>query len=431
MGKIMKILLILSQAGLKPNLLNEILITSFYPSITLEQLISITPEKYEVECVDERYQKVNFNWDGDIIGISTLTTSANHAYEMADEFRKRGKTVVLGGYHPSALPDEAKQHADSVVIGEAELSWPELLNDFENKKLKPFYKTKSVDPNKIPSPKKIPQRFQFFGMIQSTRGCPQGCKYCAIQNVEGTIFRSRPIKKVIEEIKSLQTKRFMFADSSMTINPEHTKKLFREMIGLDKKFSCYGNINVLNNDDEFLDLAYKAGCESMLIGFESVSQKTIGHIGKKTNKVEEYISGVRKIRDYSMMVTGLFMFGFDTDTKDVFDTTLDTIYKMDLDRAAFAILTPYPGTALFNDMVSQGRMLTKDWSKYNMRHVVFQPKNFTVEELLNGRNYLSREYYSLSNCLKRSFSDENLNLIRLMKRTVGDYLLNRFYKLSD
>ena len=142
-------------------------------------------------------------------------------------------------------------------------------------------------------------------------------------------------------------------------------------------------------DDEFLDLAYKAGCESMLIGFESVSQKTIGYIGKKTNKVDEYISGVCKIRDYGMMVTGLFMFGFDTDTKDVFENTLDTIYKMSVDRATFAILTPYPGTSLFDDMDSKGRILTTDWSKYNMRNVVFKPKNFTAKELLEGRNSYS------------------------------------------
>ena len=427
----MKILLITSHTKLKPNLLNKILITSFYPSITLEQLISITPDKYELECVDERYQKVDFDWDGDIVGISTLTPSAIHAYKTADEFRKRGKTVVLGGYHPSALPSEAKEHADSVVLGEAELSWPKLLEDFENQKLKPFYKSVPVDPNLIPSPKKINNQLQFYGMVQATRGCVYRCKYCAVQNVEGPIFRTRPIPKVINEIKSLNSKRFMFADSSMTIDTKYTKKLFKQMIGLNKEFSCYGNINVLNKDEELLELAYKAGCESWLIGFESVSQKTISYIGKKTNKVDEYISAVRKIRNYSMMVTGLFMFGFDTDTKDIFDTTLDTIYKMDLDRAAFAILTPYPGTVLFDEMENDKRILTRDWSKYNMKHVVFQPKNLTTDELLEGRKYLSRQYYSLSNCLKRSFSDENLDIIRFLTRTFGDYVLNRYYKLSD
>ena len=427
----MKILLILSHSVTKHGLFNKLVYTSFYPSITLEQLISITPDKYEVEFVDERWKNVDLNWNGNLVGISTLTPSANHAYEIADEFRKRGKTVIIGGYHPSALPDEAKQHADAVVIGEAEISWPQLLRDFENRELKPFYRTMSVDPKMIPSPNRMPQCFPFFGMIQATRGCPYGCKYCAIQNVEGSLFRVRSVNKVIEEIKSLQAKRFFFADSSLTINSSYTKQLFREMIGLNKKFSCYGNINVLHNDDELLYLASEAGCESWLVGFESVSQETIEYIGKKTNKVEDYASAVKKIRDYGMMITGLFMFGFDTDKPNIFETTLKAIYKMELDRAAFAIVTPFPGTTLFNELEMEGRILTKDWSKYNLRNVVFQPKNISIEQLLNGRNFLSREFYSFSNCLRRSFQDKNLNFIRLMKRTVGDYLLNRFYKISD
>ena len=423
----MKILLILSHSLTKNNLFNKIIYTSFYPSITLEQLFSITPAEYEVKCVDERYEKVNYNSDASLIGISTLTINAKHAYTVADELRKRGKTVVLGGYHPSSLPDEAKQHADSVIIGEAERSWPMLLKDFEKGELKPFYRNIYVNPKTIPSPKRMPQYFPFFGMVQATRGCPTGCNFCSIQNVEGSNLRARSIDNVISEIKSLKAKRFFFADSSLTINSNYTKQLFKKMIGLDKKFSCYGNINVLHKDDELLNLAIDAGCESWLIGFESIDQKTIGFIGKKTNKVEKYASGVKKIKDYGMMVSGLFMFGFDTDKPSIFDTTLNAIYKMDLDRAAFAIVTPFPGTALFDKLDAEGRILTRDWSKYNLKNVVFKPKNMTEDELVNGRNKLSREFYSLSNCLRRTFRDKDLNLIRFMKRTTGDYLLNRFF----
>jgi radical SAM superfamily enzyme YgiQ (UPF0313 family) len=403
------------------------LYTTSLPSITLEQLISITPDKYEVECVDERWENVDFNWDGDLVGISTQTLSANRAYNIADEFRKRGKKVVLGGYHPSALPKEAKQHADAVVIGEAELSWPQLLRDFENGKLKPFYQIMPVDPKMIPPPKRISQSLSFMGMIQATRGCPHGCKYCAVQNVEGSNFRTRPIKNVIEEIKSLQENRFFFADSSMTINSKYSKELFQEMTGLNKKFSCYGNINVLRNDDDFLNLASEAGCETWLIGFESVCKESIRYIGKKTNKVEEYASGVKKIRDYGMMVTGLFMFGFDTDKLDIFETTLKAINQMELNRAAFSIVTPFPGTALFDELEKEGRILTKDWSKYNLRNVVFQPKNMSAEQLVNGRNSMVKEFYSLSNCLRRGFQDTNPNFNRLVVRTARDYLLNNYY----
>jgi len=398
----LKILLILSNLKTKHSVFDKLRHSSFYPSITLEQLISVTPDKHEVEFIDERWQDVDLNWNGDLVGISTLTPSAYHAYEIADEFRKGGKTVVLGGYHPSALPEEAKQHADAVVMGEAEISWPLLLKDFENKKLKPFYRSKTVDPEMIPSPYRKSKHFPFFGFetVQATRGCPYGCRYCAIQTIEGSHFKARPIKKVIEEIKSFKTKRIFFADSSMTTNSSYTKELFREMKDLDKKFSCYGNINVLNKDDELLKLSREAGCEQWLIGLDSVNQETIRYIGKKSNKVEEYVSAVNKIRDYGITVMGMFVFGFDTDKPNIFDITLETINKMELERPVFSILTPFPGTVLYNELENEGRILTKDWSKYDLRNVVFQPKNFSVEQLRNGLISIIKDSYSVQKSLK-------------------------------
>jgi radical SAM superfamily enzyme YgiQ (UPF0313 family) len=215
----------------------------------------------------------------------------------------------------------------------------------------------------------------------------------------------------------------------MTINSEYTKKLFKEMKDLNKKFYCYGNIHILKNDDELLDLANKAGCQSWLIGFESVSKKSIKYIGKITNKVKEYESGVKKITDYGMMVTGLFMFGFDTDTPDIFDSTLEVINKMELNKAAFSIVTPYPGTKLFDQMEKEGRILTKDWSKYNLKNVVFQPKNLTIEQLVNGRNLLTKEFYSLSNCIRRAYKIPNPNFNKFIIKTFRDYFLNNIYSL--
>ena len=425
----MKILLILSHWRKRNTFLNKFVVTSSYPTLTLEQLVSVTPDHYEVDYVDERWQTVDVNWDGDLVGISTLTLSANHAYEIADEFRRRGKTVVLGGYHPSAVPEEAKQHADAVVIGEAEISWPRLLADYEHHELKPFYRSDPVDPAAIPSPKRLPEFRTSDGIVQATRGCPYRCKFCAVQNVEGAMFRTRPVEKVIEEIKSLQRTRFLFADSSLTINSTYTKQLFQEMAGLNVHFSCYGNIDVLNKDEELLKLAHEAGCEQWLIGFESVNQETLKFIGKKTNKVEDYAIAVKKIKGYGMTIMGLFMFGFDTDTNDVFDSTLEAVYKMDLERAGFAIVTPYPGTPLFDELEKEGRILTRDWSQYNLRNVVFQPKNMSVEELRDGRESVAKEYYSFSNCLRRGFQDENIRIDRLVNRIVYDYFINRFYRI--
>jgi len=423
-----KILLILAHSRTRSSFFNKFVYTSFYPSITLEQLISITPNTYTVDSVDERYQNIDLNWKGSLVGISTLTPNALHAYSIADEFRKKGITVVLGGYHPSAVPEEALQHADAVVIGEAEISWPELLRDFENRELKPFYRAPLVDPAMIPSPRRPTGNFPYIGVVQASRGCPNQCRFCAINKVEGSRFRARPIEQVIEEIKSLETERFMFADSSMTIDTHFTTQLFQEMIGLNKKFSCYGNINILQSDDELLSLAKKAGCETWLIGFESINQESLHHIGKSSNKVQDYSSGVKKISEHEMRIIGLFVFGFDADTPDIFETTLKAIDEWELDRAAFAILTPFPGTKLFHEFEKEGRILTRDWEKYNLKEIVFQPKNLSVDQLFRGRNTIVKQYYSFSNCLRRSIQDEHLDFNQLIRRTAGDFFLNRYFK---
>lgn len=424
----MRILLAAPHPGERNSLLDRLITSAANPAFTLEQLAACTPSQYEVEYVDERFNPIDGQWDGDVVGISTATIDAFHAYEIADSFRRQGKTVILGGYHPSALPDEAKLHADAVVIGEAEISWPQALKDFEAGSLKPFYHADPVDPALIPSPRRLPDYVASRGIVQATRGCPQQCMFCAIQTIEGSRFRARPIEKVVEEVRSCQNNRIFFADSSMTINSQYTKQLFRALRHLNKSFSCFGNIDVLRRDEELLSIASEAGCVQWLIGFESVDRGTIQHIGKKTNRVEDYASAAKKIRDYGMDVMGLFVFGFDTDTPSVFDYTLEAVNTMELERVGFSMLTPYPGTAIYRQFEREGRLLTKDWSRYNLRNVVFQPKNMTVRQLEDGRNALADEFYSLANCLRRSLSSPNLDFTRLKNSVVNDFFINKFYR---
>jgi len=424
----MKILLIQAHTGEKCSQFYKFIYTSVYPSLTLDQIAATTPKIFDLGIIDERYEKIDYNSDADIVGISSLTYSANHAYEIADKFRSKGKTVVLGGYHPSSIPDEAIQHADSVIIGEAEISWSELLKDFETGKIKTFYHSKPVDPQIISTPKRSGKKC-ITTPIQATRGCPYNCKFCAVHKIEGNICRARPIKKVIEEIESIKSKNLFFADSSLTVNPTYTKQLFKEMKGLGKSFSCYGNINTLSKDEELLKLAREAGCSLWLIGFESINQETLTSIGKKTNIANEYISGIKKIKNYGMMPLGLFMFGFDTDTKSVFDSTINAIYDWGLDKAGFAIITPFPGTKLYDELEKNSRILTKDWSKYNLKNVVFEPKNMTPEELFNGTNRLVNEFYSLPNSIRRAINDKNINPYRFFSRIIGDFSQKKFYKI--
>ena len=220
--------------------------------------------------------------------------------------------MVLGGYHASALPDEAKKHADSVVTGEAELNWPKLLRDFENREIKPFYRqNKPVDPKLIPSPYRgsIDDYCPCID-VQATRGCPIGCEFCSIKNVEGKYYRKRPIETVIEEIKSLKNTSFSFSDPTLTIDVEYTKSLFKEMIGLKKRFVCHGNVNILNEDEELIKLSKKAGCQAWFIGFESINQESLNSV-KKKNTVKIYEEAVKKIHKHNVAIKGLFIFGFD------------------------------------------------------------------------------------------------------------------------
>jgi radical SAM superfamily enzyme YgiQ (UPF0313 family) len=379
---------------------------SVLPTLHARRMAAITPKKHNVEVLNERYKKIDFTRNYDIVNINFATSSAPRAYELADTFRKKGITVVLSGLHASGYPDEAKQHADSVQLGLRELNWLELIKDYENYKLKPFYQPMDYDKTiKIPPTNiKLPG-FVITGAVEATRGCPYGCEFCRETSIPGgSLFYKRPVDEVISEIKSLAQKIFTFYDTSLTIDPDYTKLLFKKMKGLNKKFSCNGNVDTLANDEELVKLSREAGCIAWIIGFESVSQQTLKDIGKKTNKVIEYEKAIKNIHQNKMAVIGYFVFGFDTDTKDVFNNTLEMIKKLKIDVADFCTLTPFPGTKLFEKFDKEHRILSKDWAKYTMKNVVFKPKNMTSEELLKGLRKMYKEFYSAPYTAKRIFN---------------------------
>jgi len=377
-----------------------------YPIITLPHLASLTPKNHSVKIINENYDPIDFNENIDLVAITCYTMTAPRVYQIADEFRIRGKTVVLGGYHPSALPDEAKQHADSVIIGEAELTWPELIKDLEKGSIKPFYHAdKEFDMSIIPHIRRdLITHNPILGAVQTTRGCPNKCEFCAITSFYKHGVKHRPVKNVVEEIRQMPNKLFVIHDPSITVNPRYSQELFKELIRekIMKGWVANGNANVLARiDEEFLNLARKSGCVEWFVGFESVSQESLNGIKKTSNKVKDFKNMVKRVHDHGMTVQGGIIFGFDEDTPDVFDTTLETINDWELDLLEVNILTPYPGTPIFDRFEREGRILTKDWSRYNQVDVVFKPKLMTEKELHEGARKVAREFYSKSSVMKR------------------------------
>jgi len=402
----MKILVIenVFKKNAKYGILEKTILTSFsiLPTLYARQIAAITPKKHDVNVLNERYEKIDYNKKYDIIHINYTTSTANRAYEIADKFRKKKTKVVLSGMHASGIPDEAKKHADSVLLGRGEINWLTFLKDYENGEIKEFYPPEKYGEIKIPPTKiKLPG-FVLTGALEATRGCPYRCEFCPESNMPGgQKYYTRPVEDVVDEIKKMPYKTIMFYDSSLTIKPSYTKELFHQMQGLSKKFFCNGNSDALANDTELVELSKKAGCIGWLVGFESISQQTIDKIGKKTNKVDEYHLTVENLHENKILVIGDFMFGFDSDTKNVFDETLKMIKKLRIDVADFCTLTPFPGTPIYDKLESENRLITKDWSEYSLKNVVFNPKNMTAEELKNGLRKMYRNYYSINNSTKR------------------------------
>ena len=421
----MKILLIMPH----PNPKRSIFSKFQYPSLTLQQIAGITPKEHNVRIIDERYENIDFSSNYDLVGISCLTYNSLRGYEISQIFRKKGIKVIFGGYHASLLPEEVKKHCDSIVIGEAEFTWPQLLKDFEKGKLKPIYiSNKVVNADEIPSARHdIGVYTPFFEAIQATRGCPTGCEFCAMNIVEGKIFRARPINNVISEMRTIRARRIFFSDASLTVNPKYSKELFKEMANLNKKFDCFGNINVISRDDEFLKLSRDAGVIKWYLGIESISQENINQAGKGTNKVENYARAIRKIKDYGMNVTGFFIFGLDHDTPEIFHRTLKAMYDWDLDEASFSIVTPYPGTRLFNRLEKEKRITNYDWSRYTEGNLNLKLNKMSKEELIEGIKNIAFDFYSIKSIYRRSFLSKDINPINSFTKLLSNMSIRSFY----
>ncbi len=374
------------------------------PPFSLAAVASATPSHINVRIIDEAIEEIDYEFPADLVGITVLTRFAPHAYEIADKYRSRGVKVVLGGLHPSALPEEAGQHADSVVIGEAEGVWEKLLSDFEKNDLKPFYKNNDFpDLRILKSPRRDlfkKSKYLFTGMVQTTRGCPFDCNFCSVTKFFGGRFRTRPVECVIKEIRSLKTKFIGFSDDNIFGNRIYARKLFSALKYEGIIWMAQSSVNIAD-DPELLHLAARSGCKGLFIGLESVDQESLIQMHKGFLKPEKFRDSIARLHDEGIGVLGAFVLGNDNEDTSIFKRTLDFAKKVKLDLAQFSVLTPYPGTALFNRLFKEKRIFNFDWAKYDAGNAVFKPLKMSAEKLKEEVDKLWREFYRFDEVLFR------------------------------
>ncbi|MBI5902917.1 MAG: B12-binding domain-containing radical SAM protein [Deltaproteobacteria bacterium] len=370
----------------------------------LPTVAALTPADWDVEIIDARVRPVDYGAGADLVGITGLTAEMPNAYEIADNFRKRGVKVVMGGVHVSALPEEALAHADSVIIGEAELVWGNALEDFKKGALKPIYRAERLcDMKGMAIPRRdLVKREMFSGYhtLQATRGCPFNCDYCTVTAFFGNKFRTRPVADVIGEIKGFDTKEFFFMDDNIAGRPAYARELFEALVPLGLSWGSQASITMAK-DPELLRLYAKSGGKYAFIGLESLSQENLDNMSKGWNSAKGYREAIRKLRDAGIHIIGSFVFGLDGDDRDVFRKTFEFIMENAIDAAQFHILTPLPGTVTYRTLEKEGRIIDRDWAKYHTGEVVFEPKSMTAQELQNGYYWIFRNTYRMKNIIKR------------------------------
>jgi radical SAM superfamily enzyme YgiQ (UPF0313 family) len=398
--------------------------------LNLPYVAAVTPSDIEVKIIDEAFEEINFDEKTDLVGLTAQTPVAPRAYQIAAEFKKRGVPVVMGGVHASMLPQEALQHVDAIVIGEAEEIWPNLIQDLRRGQLGRIYVgSEYVDPSKLPLPRRelLNEKFYFpLKLLETTRGCPHHCDFCGVSRFFGFRYRNRPISDIDRELKVL------FPEGSvMNSIPKKILSLFSKdlpcflkrrllyiidsNIAGDKRF-CLDLLSLLKDydllwwghapvsvafDQELLEGFSRSGCIALNIGFESFSTKNLQTMGKRFNQPSRYAEAVRRIRDQGIGIMGTFIVGLDDDDQGVFQRIIDFCNLERLDWALAFIMAPYPGTESYKRLDQEGRIFCKDWEKYDSLNAVYHPALMSVEELEQGMKNVWKEVFSLNSIYKR------------------------------
>jgi radical SAM superfamily enzyme YgiQ (UPF0313 family) len=382
--------------------------STYLPRMGLGILAARTPRDIEVIYTDDVIKPFDLDKDVkdvDLVGISVDSKTAKRSYDIAAAYRRRGVKVVMGGIHPTAMPDEALQHADCVVAGEADVVWPKVVDDFRRGKLQPLYKPELPDLADMPDARRelfTSKKYIPFQVVQSMRGCPYPCEFCSVSTANGKTFRFRPVDMVVGELEQLG-KMIMFADDNVMIHRAYSKELFERMAPLKKHWIGQCSLATIKRIEN-VKLMAESGCKALFIGFESIDDETVKHTGKRQNRPQMYRETIDMLHDHGISVWGSFVFGFDTDNDSVFDRTVEEAIAMKLTMASFAILTPYPGTALYKRLLAEGRLTNERWwlnEDHDEGSPYYRPKNFSRERLHEGWVKAWKDFYTYSSMWRR------------------------------
>ncbi|MGD9497237.1 MAG: radical SAM protein [Armatimonadota bacterium] len=375
-----------------------------FPPLGLMTVAALTPPQHNVTIIDESAEPTDLDIEPDLVGLNAMTAAAPRAYELGDSFRARGIPVVMGGMHASALPHEALEHVDAVVVGEAEGLWPQLLADLEAGTMRPVYRHTDFPPaSSIPPARRDlvdTRRYVARDVLQATRGCPFACSFCAVSTFFGRTLRCRPLDHVIAEARELHDEPIVLVDDNIMGHPSYARELFRRWAELGRSFWSQASTTMLNTP-ELITEAARAGCKALFVGFESISAAQLAKVGKRFNPVEKYEELVKRLHDAGIAVVGSFMFGLDGDDEDVFERTADFAEEAEIDVGQFSILTPLPGTRLHRQLEDEGRIIDRNWSHYDGKHCTFRPVGMPAEKLEAGLHWVYERFYSWRSIIRR------------------------------
>lgn len=389
---------------------------SIYPPMSLGIIAALTPDNWDIELLDENFDRFEYH-EADLVGLTALTSQVTRAYEIADIYKKKNIPTVIGGIHVSVMPNEAEKYSNTIVIGEAESVWGDVIRDFENNSLKRKYHGKLKPMVNSPQPRiDLYNEGYAFGSVQTTRGCPMSCDFCSVHTFNGKQYRPRTVKDVVDEFEKIpQDKVYFVDDNFIGYSKKSTDRVIaicKEIIkrGIKKDWFCAASMNIAEHD-EVLKFAAEAGCRMIFLGIESELIDQLEETNKKLNikiGIDNFSKVYDSIHKHGIAVLGAFIYGLDSDTQQTIENRTKYLINSSIDAMQATILTPLPGTPLFNRMKDEGRLIydnfPEDWSRYDFVEVVYQPKLMSSEELTISVNKAWKTLYE-SKGLKRKFID--------------------------